>query len=168
MWLPSPARQFDSVDHGVELTGPRLFTVTWDSPSWTEGISIREQPLIGGAVAEDAYAAVWDVSTRSRWSRFVGKPIADVDLHYSPWESPAATGFWRPRITLTIDKSLVHLILGDACDPPSPSDRRLTTWLSCSHRTALVLTHMGVIHNLGMLNSRYDFRGMGPRNRPGR
>jgi hypothetical protein len=120
-WLNPTWRHddFDSVDHGIELeiSGPRLFTVTCDSPGWTEGISIREQPLIGYAVVEDADVAVWDVSTRSGWARFVGKPIADVDLHYSPWESPAATGFWCPRITLTIDKCLVHLILGEARGP---------------------------------------------------
>ncbi len=110
---------FDSIDHGVEFetTGARVFTVTWDSPGWTEGISIVERPLVGYAVVDDAEVAVWDVTTRSGWSRFIGKPITDVELHYVPWESPAATGFWCPRITLTIDKHRMHLILGEARAP---------------------------------------------------
>jgi hypothetical protein len=110
---------FDSIDHGVEFetTGARLFTVTWDSPGWTEGISIRERPLIGYAVVDDAEVAVWEVTARSGWARFIGRPVTGVALHYVPWESPAATGFWCARISLTIDTQRMHLILAEARAP---------------------------------------------------
>jgi hypothetical protein len=114
---------FDSIDWGVEFqtAGPRFFTVTWDSPAWTEGIEIRERPLIGYAVLDDADVAVWDVTTRSGWSSLIGKPIDDVVLHYFAWETPHASGFWCPRITITIDKCPVDLILGEAVESTSTS-----------------------------------------------
>jgi hypothetical protein len=110
---------FDSVDHGVELetADSRIFTITWDSPGRTEGISIRERPLIGYAVIDEADVAVWDVTTQSGWSRLIGKRIDDVAMHYFPWESPLTNGFWCPRITLTIDRCPVHLILGEVATP---------------------------------------------------
>lgn len=35
-------------------------------------------------------------------------------MHYAPSEGPAATGFWCPSITLTVDDCRLHLILGEA------------------------------------------------------
>jgi hypothetical protein len=110
---------FDAIDHGVELTceGGRIFTVTWDSPGFSEGIGLREAPLCGYAVVADADVAVRDVSTGSGWADLIGTPIMDVKLHYYPWNSPYATGFWCPWITISFARGDVHLILGEATGP---------------------------------------------------
>ena len=72
---------FDSVDHGVELetTDHRYFVATWDSPGWTEGISINECRLIGTAVVDEADVAVWDVTFRSGWAPYIGKRIEAIN-----------------------------------------------------------------------------------------
>lgn len=110
---------FDSIDHGVELEAVegRLFTVTWDSPGWTKGICLRENPLVGHAVVPEADVAVWDVTERSGWADVVGHPVRDVLLHYFPWNSPYTTGYWCPRITIDVGERQINLILGEARMP---------------------------------------------------
>jgi hypothetical protein len=111
---------FDAVDYGIEIetTADRLFTMTWDPPGWTEGISLRETPLLGFAATHDADIAIWDVSRRSNWSPYIGQPIDGITLHYQPsgGTTPLDSGFWRSAITLTVASSLIHILLGDA-DP---------------------------------------------------
>jgi hypothetical protein len=103
----------DSVDYGVELetTCGRLFTVTWDSPGWHQGIWVREVPLIGEAVLAEANVAVWNVSRAGRWNRFVGPVVGDVSLVYKPWAPD--DGYWCSRITVTILDSDIQLLLGE-------------------------------------------------------
>jgi hypothetical protein len=83
----------DCVDFGAELETAcgRLFTVSWDSPGWHEGLWLREVPLIGNAVLAEANSAVWDVSQAGRWDRFIG--------HESP-VSACTTGHGH-RMTVT-------------------------------------------------------------------
>lgn len=103
----------DSVDYGVEFetTCGRLFTVTWDSPGWHEGIWLREVPLIGEAVAAEANVAVWNVSRAGRWDRFVGPEVGDVRLAYKPWAPD--DGYWCSRITVSILDCGIELLLGE-------------------------------------------------------
>jgi hypothetical protein len=109
---------FDAIDYGIEIetTASRRFTMTWDTPGWTEGISLRERPLLGFAAAHDADIAIWDVSRRSNWSRYIGQPIDAVALHYKPsgGTTPLDSGFWCPAITLTVADSLIRILLGEA------------------------------------------------------
>ncbi|MCY1144684.1 hypothetical protein OWR29_42360 [Actinoplanes sp. Pm04-4] len=111
---------FDAIDYGVEIetTADRVFTMTWDSPGWTEGISLRETPMLGFAAAHDADVAIWDVSEYSNWSPYIGRPIDEVTLHYQPsgGTTPLDSGFWCPAITLAVGGSPIHILLGDA-DP---------------------------------------------------
>ncbi len=46
---------FDTADYAVEFTttSGRVFTVSWDSPGWHEGIWLREVPAAGAAFSED-------------------------------------------------------------------------------------------------------------------
>jgi hypothetical protein len=103
----------DSVDYGIELetTCGRVFTVTWDSPGWHEGIWVREMPLIGEAVVAEANVVVWNVSRAGRWDRFVGPVIEDVRLAYQPWAPD--DGYWCSRITVTILDADIQLLLGE-------------------------------------------------------
>jgi hypothetical protein len=103
----------DSVDHGVEFetTCGRVFTVTWDSPGWHEGIWLREVSLIGEAVVADANVAVWPVSRAGRWDRFVGPEVGEVHLAYKPWAPD--DGYWCSRITVTILDCDIQLLLGE-------------------------------------------------------
>jgi hypothetical protein len=101
----------DSLDFGVELTmtSGRVFTVTWDPPGDREGINIREEDLVGGAVIADANVAVWDVTRRSGWARFVDAAVAQIDMNYRPWGSE---GFWCSRVTVYFGAGRVELLLG--------------------------------------------------------
>jgi hypothetical protein len=81
--LAAPTRRcetFDWADYGVEFTASsdRIFTVSWDRPSWHEGIWIREVPARGSAFQEDHDVAIWDVSRAGRWDRYLGAIISDV------------------------------------------------------------------------------------------
>ncbi|MEU7869572.1 hypothetical protein [Dactylosporangium sp. NPDC049140] len=106
---------FDSIDFGVELecVDGRVFSVTWQSPGWTEGLVFWEQPLIGNAVLPDAAVAVWDVTRRSGWVDFVGEAVRDVRLHYEPWDD----GFWCPSATISFGPGDVRLLLGEVRAP---------------------------------------------------
>jgi hypothetical protein len=121
---------FDCIDIGIEIetTAGRLFTVTWDSPTWAEGegISLRETPLVGFAVVPHADIAVWDVTHRSNWSSYIGQTVGEITLHYRPsgGTTPPDDGFWCPHLTLTIAGSPIHIFLGTATyasDELSPS-----------------------------------------------
>jgi hypothetical protein len=107
-------REFgDAVDYGVEFetTCGRLFTVTWDSPGWHDGIWLREVPLIAEAAANEATVAVWNVSRAGRWDHFVGPEVGDVHLAYEPWAPD--DGYWCSRITVsTLDRG-IELLLGE-------------------------------------------------------
>lgn len=116
---------FHWADYGVEFetaTG-RVFSVTWDSPGFTEGIGVREMPMIGSAVVEDADVAVWDVSHQPEWQPLLGADISDVTPHYAPWHDGHAWGFWCARITVTFGSAGVELLLGeaDAADALKPA-----------------------------------------------
>lgn len=104
----------DSTDYGVELQTAcgRVFTVSWDSPGWHEGIWLRELPLVGEAVLPNANTAIWDVSHAGRWDRFVGHEISDVRLHYRPWAPD--DGYWCTRITVTVCGGDVQFLGGQA------------------------------------------------------
>jgi len=45
---------FDSVGYSIEFetTEGRFFTITWDTPGWTTGLSLREIQMAGYAFAE--------------------------------------------------------------------------------------------------------------------
>ncbi|MFF5233919.1 hypothetical protein [Dactylosporangium sp. NPDC000521] len=103
---------FDSIDHGVELecADGRVFGVTWQSPSWTEGLVFWEQPLLGNAVRPEADVAVWDVTARSGWADFAGRSVLDVQVHYEPDDD----GFWCRRATLRYHRGDVNLLLGES------------------------------------------------------
>jgi hypothetical protein len=77
---------FDWADYAIELTttAGRVFTVSWDSPGFHEGIRLREVPALGTACTEDANVTLWDVSQASRWDEFIGVEITDVTLHPLP------------------------------------------------------------------------------------
>ena len=115
-WQEPPFRyEFgDYDDYGVELETAcgRVFTVSWDSPSWHEGIWLRELPLVGEAVGADANTAIWDVSRAGRWDRFIGCEISGVRLHYRPWAPD--DGYWCPRVTITIRGGDIQLLGGEA------------------------------------------------------
>jgi len=117
---------FDAIDYGIgiETTAGREFTMTWDSPGWTEGVSLRETPLLGFAAAHDADIALWDVGGRSGWSPYIGQPIDGLALHYEPsgGTTPLDSGFWCPAVTLSVANSSIHILLGDA----DPSTATLT------------------------------------------
>jgi hypothetical protein len=117
--LAAPTRRcetFDWADYGVEFTASsdRIFTVSWDRPSWHEGIWIREVPARGSAFQEDHDVAIWDVSRAGRWDRYLGAIISDVVMHYRPWAPD--DGYWCSRITLVIEGSPVQLLLGERDD----------------------------------------------------
>jgi hypothetical protein len=103
----------DSVDYGVEFetTCGRLFTVTWDSPGWHEGIYLREVSLIAEAAANETTVAVWNVSRAGRWDHFVGPEVGDVHLAYKPWAPD--DGYWCSRITVSILDRGIELLLGE-------------------------------------------------------
>jgi len=115
-WQEPPFRhEFgDCTDFGVELETAcgRVFTVSWDSPGWHEGIWLRELPLVGEAVHTDRNSAIWDVSRAGRWDRFIGHEISDVQLHYRPWAP--GDGYWCTRITITVRGSDIQLLGGQA------------------------------------------------------
>ncbi len=104
---------FDWTDYGVEFatTSGRVFTVSWDSPGWHEGIWIRELRARGSAYHEHADVAAWDVSGAGRWDRYIGAVFTDVVMHYRPWAPD--DGYWCSRITLHIAGSPVQLLLGE-------------------------------------------------------
>jgi hypothetical protein len=104
----------DCVDYGVELetAGGRVFTVSWDSPGWREGIWLRELPLAGEAVLADASTAIWDVSRAGRWDRFIGHEISGVELHYRPWAPD--DGYWCTRVTVTVCGTDIQFLGGQA------------------------------------------------------
>jgi hypothetical protein len=104
---------FDWADFGVEFTASsgRVFTVSWDSPGWHEGIWIRELAARESAYAQDANVAVWDVTSAGHWDTYIGAMITDVVMHYRPWGP--GDGLWCSRITLHIAGSPIHLLLGD-------------------------------------------------------
>jgi len=102
----------DCTDYGVELETAcgRVFSVSWDTPGWHEGIWLRELPLIGEAVLPAANTAICDVSRAGRWHRFIGHEISDVQLHYRPWAPN--DGYWCTRITVTIGGSDIQFLGG--------------------------------------------------------
>jgi hypothetical protein len=102
----------DSLDFGIDLevTDGSVFSVTWDPPGQQEGLGLRQERLLDQAFRPDIWAAVWDVSSRSRWTPLVGRAVTDVQLHYLPWQPPE--GFWCPRITLRFGAARVELCLG--------------------------------------------------------
>jgi hypothetical protein len=104
----------DCTDHGVELETAcgRVFTVSWDSPGWHEGIWLRELPLVGEAVLAEVNTAIWDVSRAGRWDRFIGHEISRVQLHYRPWAP--GDGYWCTRITVTVCGSDIEFLGGQA------------------------------------------------------
>jgi hypothetical protein len=104
---------FDAVDYGVELAtvSGQVFTVSWDSPGWHEGIWIRKVSALGSACTEDAAVALWDVSRTSRWTDLVDGVITDLMLHYRP---VAGDGYWCSRIDLRIGDRSAHMLLGEA------------------------------------------------------
>jgi hypothetical protein len=104
----------DTADHGVELVteNGQVFTVSWDSPGWHEGIWLRELPLIGKAVTADANTAIWDVSLAGRWDEFIGHEICDVRLHYRHWAPDE--GYWCSRITVTVRGRDIEFLGGKA------------------------------------------------------
>jgi len=61
-----------SPDDGVEfeIVCSRIFTSSWDSLGMHEGQWLRELPVRGNAVLDDAEVAIW-VSQSGRWNRFV-------------------------------------------------------------------------------------------------
>ncbi len=126
---------FDSVDYGIELEmlGGRVFSLTWDPPGMCEGIGMREVPLRGTGVRVDADVAVWDVSQRSEWRRFIGAEVTDVGLNYLPWKDGHLSGFWCPGISLLFGIAHVELLLGDANQRDNCA-RRPTTLRCCSTR----------------------------------
>ncbi len=115
-WQEPPFRyEFgDCADYGVELETAcgRVFTVSWDSPGWHEGVWLRELPLVGEAVLADANTAIWDVSRAGRWDRFIGYEISDAQLHYLPWAPN--DGYWCPCVTITMRGSDIQLLGGQA------------------------------------------------------
>jgi hypothetical protein len=115
-WREPPFRyEFgDCTDYGVELETAcgRVFTLSWDSPRWHEGIWLREVPLAGEAVAADANTAIWDVSRAGRWDRFIGHEISDAQLHYRPWAPDG--GYWCTRATITVSGTDIHFLGGQA------------------------------------------------------
>jgi hypothetical protein len=116
-WRQPPWRRQESchcIDFGVEIetTDGRVFTVTWDPPGMQEGLGIREIAAVGYVCREDADVAVWDVTARSRWNRFLRRDITEVVLHYRPWTEEG--GFWCPRITLRFGGADVELLLAEA------------------------------------------------------
>jgi hypothetical protein len=114
----------DSVDFGVELhtSDRRVFSITWDPPGEHEGLGIREQPLLGSAIATIAGVAVWDVTKHSNWPSLTGRKVDDVTLNYEDWGEPGE-GFWCPRISLRIGTTRVEFLMadGDTDGPMSPS-----------------------------------------------
>ncbi|MFF5233918.1 hypothetical protein [Dactylosporangium sp. NPDC000521] len=107
---------FDSIDYGVEFecVDGRVFSVTWQSPGWIEGLIFWEQPLIGNAVVSDAAVAVWDVSSRSGWQDFVGRTVRGVHLRYEPWSDE---GYWCRQVVISFRRGDVALVLGEARAP---------------------------------------------------
>jgi hypothetical protein len=103
----------DSVDHGVEIEtlSGRLFTVSWDAPGAREGLGLRELPLFGNAVNNDADVAIWDVSVRSSWVGLVGREVTTVELHYAPWDESGA--LWCDWISVHVGEQRVEFLLGE-------------------------------------------------------
>lgn len=106
---------FDSMDYGFDLSTDdgRVFSVTWDPPGWHEGISLREEPLLGVSVRSEADVAIWDVSRDSGWAPLVGARITRVELRYRPW-SDAEGGFWCPQISIAVEDVAIEVIMADA------------------------------------------------------
>lgn len=79
---------------GLELEGDDGFvwSVTWDPPGETEGLSLDYVPLIGNALSEHVGVAIWDVSNRAPWQDLLGKPVTRVDVDYEPWDESGAGG----------------------------------------------------------------------------
>ena len=103
-WRDPPWKRpgFDTLDWGLELETDNglIYSVTWDPPGMREGIGISRAPLIGTALTDDASAAIWDVTERSRWTSVVGQPVDNVTMHYLPWDQHGS--FWCTRVTLDV------------------------------------------------------------------
>ena len=105
----------DSLDWGLELesTTGRVFSMTWDRPRGGS-IGIEEQPL-----GRDALGAVWDVTDRSRWQKYVGRAVTGITMHYVRGDPFDVVGSGQDdwscwRITITFGRPSVDIVLGEA------------------------------------------------------
>lgn len=111
---------FDSIDFAVEIetTEGRFFTVTWGPPANDEGLELRETRAIARACGDDASAAVWDVTRRSRWRAYLRRDVTEVVLHFRPWWTKEVDAgqddFWCPRITIVFGATAAEFLLADA------------------------------------------------------
>jgi hypothetical protein len=73
--------RFDTVDHGIDLetVSGEIFSITWNGQSYGYGLML--QP--GSIVQQIADAAVWDVTSTSRWRDILHVPINEVVVHWS-------------------------------------------------------------------------------------
>ena len=103
----------DGIDCGVELdlSFGRTLAVTWESPGRHESVDVFGGKLVGSVFDEEADVAVWDVTSGSRWSQFIGDVITSIELHYIPWAP--GDGYWCTRVTIGFESADVVLLLGD-------------------------------------------------------
>ena len=106
----------DGVDYGVELdlSSGRTLAISWEPPGNHESLDLFAGKLIGSVLDDEPDVAVWEVTTRSRWSHLVGNAITAIDLHYVPWAPN--DGYWCTRVTLEFGPTNVVLLLGDFTD----------------------------------------------------
>ncbi len=74
---------FDSIDYGVEVDyeDGRQVVVTWETPSWDEGMVLTEGTLQPDHVGLQADVCAWDVG--ERWQRRGGRRVVDVRSFWS-------------------------------------------------------------------------------------
>jgi hypothetical protein len=112
---------FDTLDFGLEIesTAGEIYSVTWDPPGNHEGIGISKALMVPSGLAQDAPAAIWDVTERSRWKAFVGRSIDSITMNYLPWSTQGE--FWCTRITIEISDTKIQLLLADGKGEDDPA-----------------------------------------------
>lgn len=106
--------EFDLLDFGVDLVGHdgRVIHVTWGDEFEHFNIAIVDG---GSRRTGDVGVVTWDVSEGSRWTRFVGRTVTDVEIRwYEDEETTTDVPMW------TVQRLLAPGLIAAANEPANP------------------------------------------------